>query len=206
MDNQVELENIEKQILSIKSNSEYLRLLTAHRGLRDDQRFKAYTLRLTTLGMKRDKLSMEKNNQFASKLTKPLKRVTVERTINIQPKPEPSVQAPSNHLRKIVHESLVNIPTPRGKVKAKPASKFSTASRTITRPIDQDQKSQESQELMIKPTRTSIKPDKVPVSKLTEIKARSRARTLQPTKQNKLERIESLDNIESIEDLLDEDF
>lgn len=59
MENQSDIDKIEMQITAIKSNSEYQRLLTSQRGLKDDQRLKAYTLKLQTLMLKKNKISVD---------------------------------------------------------------------------------------------------------------------------------------------------
>jgi hypothetical protein len=194
MDPLAELEYIENQIVIIKNNSEYQRLLTSHRGIKDDQRFKAYTLQLQTLGLKKDKLAINKNSKYTpnGRIVQSIRKPTVSTTtIHTAPKSEINVAAPPpiNHLKKTVHQGLVNTksPIPKGRTKPKgPAEDVeeeavpelpktvSTAGRTIVRVIEEPPIPEEP---MIKPTRTSIKPGKVPVSKVAEIKAAQKAKT-----------------------------
>lgn len=144
MDPQKNIENIEKQILAIKNNSDYQRLLTTSKGLKDDQRFRAYSLQLQTLILKRDKILFGKNTypnngkiqhtalkspsgvkanqqkEFSSSAISPQRP---RLSASLRPRDKPRVQAraqpktPTNQIKKNVHQALIGHPVPRRRSK-----------------------------------------------------------------------------------------
>lgn len=115
MDTQAELEIIDKQIIDIKNNLEYQRLLTTHRGVMDDQRFKAYTLQLQTLEIRKTKLTSTKdkvvyvpNQRVFKATTKPIAPIAAVAPQKVVP--VVTVPPPKSQVKHTVHQALTNVP------------------------------------------------------------------------------------------------
>lgn len=184
--NILELELLDKQIETIKNNPEYQRLLISQRGLKDDQRFKAYTLKLNTLLLKRDKIPVEKENNYNpnGRIIKSLKKPeTIERLPELnhpisEPKQTENFLGNNLSIRDSIQRTIRGYKKPAPKPGVTKATenvplKRSIIPRTIRTEVSfiVPKPEPEPAELMIKASRTSIKPEFVPVSKLPEIKA-----------------------------------
>jgi|GEM_PF-6824917 len=183
MDSSTELDFIDKQINNIKNNTEYQRLLTSNRDIKNGQRLKAFSLQLQTLNFRRAKIvsgesvsNRTSNGRIKKSLRKPaapepkeqkqteIKKSTPLAPTNIKKSITPPVVAPAV---KIV---------PKGRTK--PIAKISTLNRTIVRDTEPVPTEPENKELLIKPVRTSIKSAKIPISKLPAFHAARKAKTV----------------------------
>ena len=218
MEQQKEIDLLDKQILNIKNNSEYQRLLTSARGIRDDQRFKAYTLQLQTLTLKKGKILAMKNSQsnnarLTRSLTKPLAQKgdpAPKKEEGVEVKPEAPKAAPGT-LKKAVAQSFTKQSAPRGKLKVNMGLNLkvkssrspvptpvqtkppSTASRTIKRVSEPTPKRFEGESAKTTPVKRSVvKP---------ALKASTPSRSLQKAKGAKGDKAEKVDKVDNIDDL-----
>lgn len=220
MDVQKDLENIELQLSTIKNDSAYKRLLTAQRGIKDDQRFQAYTLQIKTLEIRKEKLLKEKLNDYTpnrrinrTSIKKPdvvnLSSVSAKSIANLTKKmPMADIDkrtmvqmltdkpTPKGRLRPTVNISKQPVQNPEQKVedqedqefdqlnqqeffqteegvKPKNAIRISNVNMQPAKAVEKEQS-----ELMIKPVRTSIKKEKIPISKLQEFHSTRKAKTI----------------------------
>lgn len=121
--------DVEEKIRTIKTDPVYIRLLTSQRGIKDDQRFKAYNLQLNSLEKRLIELKSPKKIVYVSKLKmKPKYELKKDnglkdhisdksRIIGIPPKVEEKKEVYSTKLRTFANTSF--------DLKAKPTLRIS---------------------------------------------------------------------------------
>ena len=196
-------EQLKEQIKLIKTNPEYIRLLTTQRNLKDDQRFKAYCLHLQTAENNLKKLE-------STSVVDNLKPIGKLRKAAIPQKPEELI----TQVVKIKNKGITKPST-----KTSDPIKVSTSNRTMISStilndikIPEDQRQQKERdfekniERELKARELKARELKARELKARELKARE-LKTKQAKKIN-LDNINEIDNIDPLimQELLNTDF